>query len=180
MRVLKYIRLLLFFFFVVGWIKTYAQDPSNLPLFPGETQNSVSLSTINSISLDFTSPVEAGEPFQPIVDNSKWLNYNVTIVPPEPTMSITAEIYSGVLLDGLELKIQVGQYVGAGGGSPGTPSGEVVLSNFPQVILDNIGTCNTGLGSNVGHQITYTLDVSDMGQIQSGFSTLNVMFTISQ
>ena len=143
-------------------------------------QNSISLSTTNSIVTDFIAPFEPGSPIEPVVDNSKWLNYSVTVTPPEPPVSITAEITSGSISEGLQLQLQAGTYIGTGGGNPGIPTGNIILKNTPQVIISNIGTCNTDVGPNIGHQLTYTLSISNYSIVNSSYSTVNVLFTISQ
>ena len=143
-------------------------------------QNSISLSTTNSIVMDFIAPFEPGSPIEPIADNSKWLNYRVTVTPPQPSVSITAEITSGTISDGLQLQLQAGTFNGPGGGNPGTPTGNIILKNTSQVIVSNIGTCNTDIGPNVGHQLTYTLSISNYSLVNSSSSTVNVLFTITQ
>ena len=143
-------------------------------------QNTISLSTSNSIVMDFIAPLEPGSPVESVVDNSKWLNYNVTVTPPEPSVSITAEITSASISEGLQLQLQAGTFNGPGGGNPGTPTGNIILKNTPQVIISNIGTCNTDVGTNLGHQLTYTLSISNYSMVKSSSSTFNVLFTISQ
>ena len=143
-------------------------------------QNSISLTPTNSIVMDFIAPFEPGSPIEDVVDNSKWLNYSVTVTPPQSTVSIKAEITSGSIAEGLQLQLQAGTYNGTGGGNPGTPTGNIILKNTPQAIISNIGTCTTEVGINVGHQLTYTLSISNYSMVKSSSSTVNVLFTISQ
>lgn len=145
-----------------------------------KAQNSISLSTVNSIVMDFAVPFDPGSPIEPVIDNSKWLNYNITVIPPELPVSVTAEITSGAISEGLQIQLQAGAYNGTGGSNPGIPAGNLILTNIPQVLISNIGTCNTGIGVNVGHQLTYTLSISDYNSVKSSSSTVNVLFTIIQ
>lgn len=145
-----------------------------------KAQNSISLSTVNSIVMDFAVPFDPGSSIDPVIDNSKWLNYNITVTPPDLPVSVTAEITSGVISEGLQIQLQAGAYSGTGGGDPGITSGNLILTNIPQVLISNIGTCNTGDGINVGHQLTYTLSISDYSVVKSSFSTMNILFTIIQ
>ena len=94
--------------------------------------------------------------------------------------SVTAEITSGAISEGLQIQLQAGAYSGTGGGNPGIPAGNMILTNIPQVLISNIGTCNTGIGVNVGHQLTYTLSISDYNSVKSSSSTVNILFTIIQ
>jgi hypothetical protein len=143
-------------------------------------QNSISLSPTQSVALDFAAPFEPGSPIEAVMDDSKWLNYSVTVTPPESPVSISAEITSGTVSEGLQIQLQAGAYNGTGGGDPGTTSGNLILTNIPQVLISNIGTCSTGDGVNVGHQLTYTLSISDYNSVKSSSSTVNVLFTITQ
>lgn len=143
-------------------------------------QNSISLSTVNSIVMDFAVPFNPGNSIDPVIDNSKWLNYNITVTPPELPVSVTAEITSGAISEGLQIQLQAGAYIGTGGGDPGITSGNLILTNIPHVLISNIGSCNTGVGVGVGHQLTYTLSISDYNSIKSSSSTVNVLFTIIQ
>lgn len=148
--------------------------------FVADAQNSISLSPINSIAMGFTAPIGPGSPIEPVTDNSKWLNYNITVTPPDPPVSISVEITSGTISGGLQLQLQAGTFNGTGGGAPGIPTGVLTLSNIPQVLINNIGTCNTGIGVNVGHQLIYTMSISNYSALQSSSSIVNILFTITQ
>lgn len=145
-----------------------------------KAQKSISLSTVNSIVMDFAVPLDPGNSIDPVIDNSKWLNYNITVTPPDLPVSVTAEITSGAISEGLQIQLQAGTYSGTGGSNPGIPTGNLILTNTPQVLISNIGTCNTGVGVNVGHQLTYTLSISDYNSVKSSSSTVNILFTITQ
>lgn len=145
-----------------------------------KAQNSIFLSTVNSIVMDFATPFDPGNSISPVIDNSKWLNYNIIVTPPDLPVSITAEITSGAISGGLQIQLQAGAYIGSGGGDPGIPSGNLILTNTPQVLISNVGTCNTGVGVGVGHQLTYTLSISDYNSVKYSSSTVNVLFTIIQ
>jgi len=144
-----------------------------------KAQKSISLSTVNSIVMDFAVPDDPGNSIIPVVDDSKWLNYNITVTPPDLPVSVTAEITSGNIPEGLQIQLQAGAYIGTGGGNPGIPNGTILLKSIPQLLISNIGTCNTGVG-NVGHQLTYTLSITDYSVVKSNTSTVNILFTIIQ
>lgn len=148
--------------------------------FVTQSQNTVSISSTHSIEMNFTAPVNPGDKISIVTVQDKWLNYDITIISPDPYVSITVEIISGTIPQGIQLQIQAGTFQGAGGGIPGTPSGKLTLSNQPQMIIENIGTCNTGIGAYVGHQLTYTLSISDYAAAKSSLSAVEILFTISQ
>ena len=144
------------------------------------TQNTVSISNSSTVSLEFASPYNPGSNVSNVSDDSKWLNYTVLQTPPEPTFSITAQISSGTNLSGMELRMEAGSYVGQGGGQPGTSSGQIVLSSEPQTIIYNIGTCSTGAGINVGHQLSYSLIITNYSQLRASSASMNILYTITQ
>lgn len=144
------------------------------------SQNSISISNSSNLSLNFTSSINPGAPLNQVTDNSKWLNYNILVTPPEPGFSIAVSISSGTMMDGMELKVAAGSFTGTGGGQPGIPMGPVILTNVPQIIISNIGTCNTGQGVYLGHQLIYTLDIKDYSRIRGSAPTINIVYSIVQ
>lgn len=141
-------------------------------------QNSISLSPTQSVALEMTAPSVPGSPIEAVMDQSKWLNYSVTVTPPQPLVSITAEITSGSIAEGLEMQLQAGAYNGTGA-NPGVPSGTIVLTNTPQVIISGIGTCTSEVGIHIGHPLTYTLRIADYSVVKASSATINVLFTIT-
>ncbi len=148
--------------------------------FVSYSQNTVTISNSSTVSLDFTSPYNPGSKMSNVSDNSKWLNYTILVTPPEPTFSISVEISSGTALDGLELRVEADHYTGLSGGQPGTPTGQIILTNEPQVLINNIGTCYTGAGINVGHRLTYSLIITNYSLLRASSLTINLTYTITQ
>lgn len=144
------------------------------------SQNSVSISNSSTVSLDLNTPYNPGAAVSNTSDNSKWLNYTILQTPPEPTFSISAQISSGTNLSGMELRMEAGSYVGSGGGQPGISTGQIILSTEPQTIIYNIGTCSTGAGINVGHQLTYSLIITNYSQLRAASASVNILYTITQ
>lgn len=142
-------------------------------------QNSISISNTNSVSLNFTAPFIVGLLENTVSDNSKWLNYTTSVMPPESTLSITVEISSGTVSDGMELRVEAGTCTSCEG-NPGLPTGQVIITNAPQVLINNIGTCSTGSGINFGHQLTYSIVITDFALIRASSPSVNLIFTISQ
>ena len=141
---------------------------------------SITVSPESSLDLNFAAPSNSGEPIEPVVDESKWLNYDVALDSTDVAMSISVEISTGDLPDGLQMQLQAGNYSGTTDGHPGSPTGLVTLSPIPQVLINQIGTCDTGSGTAVGHRLTYTLSVVDYSVLKASSSTINILFTITQ
>ena len=144
------------------------------------SQNSVSISNSSTAPLALNTLYNPGAAVSNTSDNSKWLNYTILQRPPEPTFSISVQISSGTIPDGMELKVIAGPYIGQRGGQPGTSSGQIVLSGTPQTIIYNIGTCSTGAGINVGHQLTYSLIITNFSQLSATSASVNILYTIIQ
>ena len=161
------------------------------------TQNTVSIAAGPAVNLTFVKPDIAGNPLSAVKDESRWLNYNITGT--TTTHSISARLESA-LPDGLQLQIVAGVYQGTWGGSalkpnqrgakyyestplqdtPGIPATAVTLTLTDQVIVSNIGTFDTGTGAFLGHQLTYTLSISDYSKVKAASSGVNVVYSITQ
>lgn len=96
----------------------------------------------------------------PNAEDNTWLNYS-SIVLEGTTSYITANISSGTLPADVTLKLVVSEELGYGSGSVGTPIGEIILTNYPQNIIVNIGSCFTGAGLNKGHKINFVWENPD-------------------
>lgn len=113
-------------------------------------------------------------------DDSKWLNYTILLKEQEPHYSITAQVAGGQIPPGITIRLRAGSYIGPGDGETGVPIGEIILSEIPQVIIENIGTCHTGNGLYVGHQLFYRIEISDYRQLETLSSTIQLVFTLTQ
>lgn len=135
----------------------------------------------SSLNLSFIAPSEAGMPI--IVSNTgantKWVNYTSSISPFVSSRSIEVQVNNGAIPDGVEILLDVSSYSGGGGGVLGISSGTVTLSTAPQICIDNIGGCYTGNGSNNGHQLTYSIGITDYDALDANQSTvIEIMFTL--
>ncbi|PKP32672.1 MAG: hypothetical protein CVU00_11580 [Bacteroidetes bacterium HGW-Bacteroidetes-17] len=109
----------------------------------------------NGQVITFKSENQIEQVITPSTLNKTWLNYS-SIVETGSTNHITVHISSGKLpLESL-INLKIGEDVGAGGGKVGEPASQITLSNYPQNIITNIGSCYTGRGVEKGHQLTYS------------------------
>jgi len=100
--------------------------------------------------------------FQSLTDKSNkkiWLHYS-SITAKESYNIITAHISSGSIPEGSVLKIIAGEDSGMGRGRPGSIPGEISLSEQPQPIIVNIGSCHTGKGQGCGHPLEYVWEIT--------------------
>lgn len=96
-------------------------------------------------------------------DNSTWINYSSIVGSQnESNRFVSIQISEGTVPDGLNLLVKASQDVGKGNGEMGTPiESEQILYKNPIKIVENIGSCYTGVGVNSGHNIKYELVLSD-------------------
>lgn len=122
----------------------------------------VSIPTVSLVSFagsdaHFTNSSGKGavQKITPSTKDTTWLNYS-SVIDDKSTNSISASIISGNLPVEVVVKLNVGEDAGAGAGTVGKPTGVISLSEYPQTIITDIGTCYTGQGAKKGHPITYT------------------------
>lgn len=82
------------------------------------------------------------------------MNYSSIVESGSSNVICVSKIY-GELPAEVVITVKVGPDAGTGKGKVGTPTDAVVLSDYPQAIVTNIGTCYTGQGVNNGHLIVY-------------------------
>jgi len=87
--------------------------------------------------------------------DTTWLNYS-SIIDGNSTNSICVNINSGSKPTEVEVKMNIGEDMGAGAGKLGKSTGQILLNEYPQTIITDIGTCYTGMGPGKGHQLTYS------------------------
>ncbi|WET47680.1 hypothetical protein PYS58_13940 [Chryseobacterium indologenes] len=134
-----------------------------------------------NITLNFTAPTEAGNALgNPTPNTSKWINYTSAITSGGLTRKITAAI-SGTLIPGVNIRLQAAAASGAGGGTLGTPSAQVTLTNTPVTIISGIGGAFTGNGTNNGHRLTISLVPSTYASLSAQTNTaLTIVYTITE
>lgn len=146
----------------------------------GWAQNSMSVSDRSSISIDLSAIATAGMHTEMVADNTQWINYSLDVNPAEPFASISVEIASGNIPNGIELYIQAGYYTGSGRGKTGQPTGKIRIDNMPKVLINDIGTSFTGNGRHQGHQLILSFVITDFALLQPGEYTLYIQYTLKQ
>lgn len=147
----------------------------------GMAQNNNSLSVTNRSSSAFNLSAinRAGKAAEMLLDNSQWINYSINAEPTEPYRSISASITSGQIPPGVEVYLEASHYHGPSSGKSGKPTGKIKLGNVPNILIDEIGECNTGNGKFHGHKLTLSVVVTDYGQLHTGDFNLYIQYTIN-
>ena len=105
-------------------------------------------------SFSFTYPDNVEQIITPNTGDNTWINYS-SVVNNGSSNYITVHLSSGSLPADVSLNLLIGEDVGAGAGKIGKGVGQIILTTYPQNIINDIGSCFTGSGLNRGHQITY-------------------------
>lgn len=131
------------------------------------------------INMNFTAPTEAGNPLvNPTPNTSKWLNYTSAIAAAGSNRIITASISK--IVPGIDIKLSTANATVGGGGTLGTPNGQIILTTIAQTIISGIGGAYTGNGVNFGHQLTFTITPNNYATLSSANSTsIIIRYTIS-
>ena len=115
-----------------------------------------------------------------VQDNSTWINYTCSLAQNSPSKKISVQIISGEIPKGIEILLLAGNYQGSEIGNHGISNGTVILNNFPQSLISNIGASLTGEGLNNGHQLNYSLRIIDYGLLDFEDSTsITISFTLT-
>ncbi len=135
-----------------------------------------------TINLSLDAATEGGAAITPSrADASKWLNYTSAIVPNGASRAIAAQISGSNFPEGLQLYLEAGNYNGNGGGTLGKSTGKMALDSSPKTIINDIGRSYTGNGNNNGHQLTYSLAISDYEKLNGNVNhQVVVIFTITE
>jgi hypothetical protein len=135
-----------------------------------------------SISFIISPAVEAGSQGNgaAITNNTLWLNYTNSRLQNGPFRNVMVEA-AGNIPAGISLQVQASpRSGGCGKGVFGTPSGAVTLSNTPKVLITGIGGSHTGDGTGCGHNLTYTLLVTNFELLRhSQNNNLQITYTLA-
>lgn len=139
-----------------------------------------------TVSLIVEAPEDAGDPvvLDNAIDSSLFINYT-SIVGGSKRRSVSAQITSGTIPGGLNLKVAARNATTDKKGTAGSPAGSITLSTTPQTLISGIGSCFTGNGNGKGHRIVYSLDLSNNGDDFGSFnyeqnnSEVTVTYTIT-
>lgn len=131
-----------------------------------------------AFSLNLVVPTQAGNNVTINPTNStKWINFSSAVVT-GITRKITAQL-SGTLPTGINLKLVISNYAGAGAGTLGTSSGTITLSGTAQIVINNIGGAYTGDGSSNGYNLNYSLEIANFTLLRSNSTTFSIIYTMS-
>lgn len=145
----------------------------------GHKMNKLVVTESSSIHIDMNSVIAAGENSEKVMSNNQWLNYSLHVNPSDPVSSISVSVVSGNLPPGVEIYVQAGRHTGNGQGKTGVPAGKVKIDNVPKVILGGIGSSSTGNGNFQGHQIIFSMMITDFALLQPGNYTIYLQYTLN-
>ncbi|MBA4851228.1 hypothetical protein [Emticicia sp. BO119] len=164
--------ILLYLCIQTAWCQTSATVNFTLP--------SIALLDLNSnssITLAFQSPAQAGSSIvSPTTNTTKWLNFT-SAVAPGVTRRITAQVVSGTIPNGVQLKLETATYTGAGSGSLGTVTSPVYLTTTATTFINNIGGAFTGNGTSNGFNLKYSLEIQNYSLLRNTNTSFTIIYT---
>ena len=113
-------------------------------------------------------PVRAGEGLDvsQVRNEELWINYTTSRKSNGASRSVQVAM-DGTVPAGIQIKLSASaRAAGEGGGVFGAPAGALTLGASPQTLISGIGGCFTGNGVNSGHQLVFTLEVTDYALIE--------------
>lgn len=137
-----------------------------------------------SMNISLITPTEAGNSIDGFntEQNKIWINYSSIIRNKNHKRKIVAVLESNVP-EGVQILVEVSEPIGAGKGKFGFSSGLIALSNQPNEIINDIGSCYTGKGVNNGHFLTYKLKFDktsdNYSQLTESETSVNVIYTLT-
>lgn len=174
---LKYIPFVLIFVLETAVLKAQKEEnegkiPIQMAIPPSTKLN------LRSTQLNFTlyKMKDGKKVLEPSTIDSVWLNYS-SIVEKNTSNMIFANISSADLPAEVGIKIKIEKDVGQGQGQVGWPTEPIMLSEFPQPIITNIGSCFTGQGNLKGHLLIFSWDFKP--GYDKEFSTLETASELS-
>jgi len=165
-------------FILLAQLKNEVDIPVNVHITPTANFNLVGA----DLKFSFVKGQGAEQIITPSTIGKMWINYS-SVVEWNSTNSICISISSGNLPVEIILKLKVGPEAGFGVGKTGKSVGEIILNNYPQAIITEIGTCYTGQGLNRGHPLTFSWEFhpdqdSDILSIEEMNIQVGVTYTI--
>lgn len=133
----------------------------------------------SAVSLELRMPMEAGNFIKNTEQaNAKWINYSSSVVSGR-TRSVTVQLEYGQVPAGTTLKVQASGASG-GKGALGLSAGIITLSTSPEKVITAIGGAVTGNGANLGHSLSYFLEVNDVSRLDfNSTGTVGIIYTLT-
>lgn len=133
-----------------------------------------------SSTLTLGSPSSAGSTVtSSTTDETKWINFTSAVVS-GVTRRIEANVSSGTVPSGLQLKLGLNAAVG-GGGTLGTivaTVGSPITLGSAATVLNGITGAYTEVGTGKGFKLTYTVNITNYGLLRQGTSTVQITYTL--
>ncbi len=145
-----------------------------------QAQSIIQISSERNVEYRISSNLNESDLRNTMEDDSKWLNFSLVKKSFEPAYSISAQVAPGSIPPGIEIRLRVNPYVGNSRGNHGNPAGEIILSELPQKIIDQIGTCFTGSGIYSGYQLVYSIEIKQFEKLSATNTPISIIFTLTQ
>lgn len=148
----------------------------------GTTQAQISFSVSNKTPkyIDLVPIYENNFSKSAATHFTQWLNYITLMEYHEPGFSVSLQMVSKRIPQGLKLEVQTGPYQGLSKGEKGTPTGKKLISHNARELVDNITTCYTGSGRGEGHKINLTFSLPNRITEDTTAYQITLVYTLTQ
>jgi len=138
----------------------------------------------NYNNIEFSVSASADPGGEPVVEQvsgeSVWINYSSAIRKNGNKRSINAQLTDNSLPDGISFYIEASAASLFGSVNQGISTGKVKITKEPRPIISGIGSCFTGDGVYMGHELRYFVEITDFKKIESkADQVFTVMYTIT-
>jgi len=135
-------------------------------------------------NIEFSVSASSDPGGEPVVEQvsgeSIWINYSSAIRENGNKRSINAQLVDDNLPSGISFYIEASAASPFGSANQGVSSGKVQISGDPRPIITGIGSCFTGDGVTMGHELRYFVEITDFDKLESNNDQVfTVMYTIT-
>jgi hypothetical protein len=137
----------------------------------------------NSIHFKIMTGTEAGTSPMAVKtsEDELWLNYSSALPSSSNSRVITAEVSQGSIPSGIKLFLEASGYSSHGDGQQGQAAGKIELTNQPRPVISGIGNCYTGNGIRSGHQLYFSIEITDYSELEtSGEHNFVILYTLTE
>ncbi len=172
-------------FLVAGVLPVFSQnESSNINLRFSIPEIAVMDVEPDFNNIEFSVIASADPGGQPEIEQvsgeSVWINYSSAIRNKGNKRAINAQLTNNTLPEGISFYIQASAASPFGSANQGISAGKVQISSEPRPIITGIGSCFTGDGMNMGHELRYVLEITDFNKIESKpDQVFTVLYTIT-
>jgi hypothetical protein len=169
----------------LGFYGTFAQSSSATSTVAVDipAHAYLAIAGTSSLVMPFTRPTAAGLAIvAPAANSSLWLNFSSIVTTTSAAAGRTISVKTSSLIPGVDVQVAAATPVMTyGNGAGGTGSAALIVSTTDQSIVSAIGSCQTGVGTGSGSNLTYNIlaNLATYSALIASTPTVTVTYTMS-